>query len=43
VLVSSTVKDMVAGAALQFADRGAHSLKGVPRRSSCVSNGLTTV
>src|SRR5271163_906240 len=30
VVVSSTVKDLVAGAGLQFADRGAHSLKGVP-------------
>jgi class 3 adenylate cyclase len=30
VLVSSTVKDLVAGSGLRFADRGAHSLKGVP-------------
>lgn len=30
VLVSSTVKDLVAGSGLQFADRGAHALKGVP-------------
>jgi class 3 adenylate cyclase len=30
VLVSSTVKDLVAGAGLKFHDRGAHSLKGVP-------------
>ena len=30
VLVSSTVKDLVAGARLRFADRGMHSLKGVP-------------
>jgi class 3 adenylate cyclase len=30
VLVSSTVKDLVAGSRLRFADRGAHSLKGVP-------------
>ena len=30
VLVSSTVKDLVAGSALRFTDRGAHSLKGVP-------------
>jgi pimeloyl-ACP methyl ester carboxylesterase len=29
VLVSSTVKDLVAGADLRFADRGMHSLKGV--------------
>jgi class 3 adenylate cyclase len=30
VIVSSTVKDLVAGSGLKFADRGAHSLKGVP-------------
>ncbi len=32
VLVSSTVKDLVAGSGLEFADRGAHTLKGVPGR-----------
>jgi class 3 adenylate cyclase len=30
VLVSSTVKDLVAGAGLQFSDRGDHTFKGVP-------------
>jgi class 3 adenylate cyclase len=30
VLVSSTVKDLVAGSGIEFEDRGAHSLKGVP-------------
>jgi class 3 adenylate cyclase len=30
VLVSRTVKDLVAGSGLKFGDRGAHSLKGVP-------------
>ncbi len=30
VLVSSTVKDLVAGSGLRFADRGSKSLKGVP-------------
>jgi class 3 adenylate cyclase len=30
VLVSSTVKDLVAGSEIQFADRGAKQLKGVP-------------
>jgi len=30
VLVSSTVKDLVAGSGLRFVDRGARSLKGVP-------------
>ena len=32
VLVSSTVKDLVVGSGLSFADRGVHPLKGVPRR-----------
>ncbi len=30
VLVSSTVKDLVTGSGLQFEERGAHVLKGVP-------------
>jgi class 3 adenylate cyclase len=30
VLVSNTVKDLVAGSGLRFADRGSQSLKGVP-------------
>jgi hypothetical protein len=30
VMTSSTVKDLVAGSGLQFADRGLHALKGVP-------------
>jgi len=30
VLVSSTVKDLVAGSGLEFEDRGTHTLKGVP-------------
>jgi class 3 adenylate cyclase len=30
VLVSSTVKELVLGSGLEFADRGAHTLKGVP-------------
>ena len=30
VLVSSTVKDLVAGSGLRFAERGTHALKGVP-------------
>jgi pimeloyl-ACP methyl ester carboxylesterase len=32
VLVSSTVKDLVAGSEIQFEDRGEHELKGVPDR-----------
>ena len=30
VLVSSTVKDLVAGSGLRFVDRGTHNLHGVP-------------
>jgi class 3 adenylate cyclase len=30
VLVSSTVKDLVAGSGFSFAERGEHELKGVP-------------
>jgi class 3 adenylate cyclase len=30
VIVSSTVKDLVAGSGIQFAARGAHTLKGIP-------------
>ena len=30
VLVSHTVKDLVAGSGLEFTDRGAHELKGIP-------------
>jgi class 3 adenylate cyclase len=30
VLVSSTVKDLVAGSGIEFEDRGKHELKGVP-------------
>jgi class 3 adenylate cyclase len=30
VLVSRTVKDLVAGAGIRFEDRGLHALKGVP-------------
>jgi class 3 adenylate cyclase len=30
VLVSSTVRDLVAGSGLQFEDRGSRELKGVP-------------
>ena len=29
VLVSRTVKDLVAGSGIQFADRGIHELKGI--------------
>jgi class 3 adenylate cyclase len=30
ILVSSTIKDLVTGSGLEFADRGYHELKGVP-------------
>jgi class 3 adenylate cyclase len=30
VLVSSTVKDLVAGSGLRFVDRGKYNLKGIP-------------
>jgi class 3 adenylate cyclase len=30
VLASSTVKELVVGSGLRFADRGLHALKGVP-------------
>jgi class 3 adenylate cyclase len=30
VLVSSTVKDLVAGSGIAFQDRGVHELKGIP-------------
>jgi class 3 adenylate cyclase len=30
ILVSQTVRDLVAGSGLDFTDRGAHDLKGVP-------------
>jgi class 3 adenylate cyclase len=41
VLVSSTVKDLVAGSGIVFADRGSHELKGVPGewRLYAVSHG----
>ncbi len=39
VLVSSTVKDLVAGSGIEFTDRGEHTLKGVPDswRLHCVA------
>ena len=32
VLVSSTVRDLVAGSGLKFTDRGVHALKGLPEQ-----------
>lgn len=39
VLVSGTVRDLVAGSELQFGERGLHELKGVPRRWPLFSVG----
>ena len=39
VLVSSTVKDLVAGSGIEFEDRGEHELKGVPGRWRLFSAG----
>jgi class 3 adenylate cyclase len=43
VLVSQTVKDLVAGSGLSFEDRGQHELKGVPGswRLYCVESAVT--
>ena len=30
VLVSNTVKDLVAGSGIEFIERGAHELRGIP-------------
>jgi hypothetical protein len=32
VLVTRTVRDLVAGSGIGFADRGEHELKGLPER-----------
>ncbi len=32
VLVSSTVKDLVSGSGIRFADRGSHAMKDIPRQ-----------
>jgi class 3 adenylate cyclase len=44
VLVSSTVKDLVAGSGIQFIERGAHELKGIPGewRLYALGNGGST-
>jgi class 3 adenylate cyclase len=39
VLVSRTVRDLVAGSGLRFVDRGNHELKGVPDRWSVYAVG----
>lgn len=35
VLVSSTVKDLVAGSGIEFIERGAHELKGTLANGDC--------
>ena len=35
VLVSQTVKDLVAGSGIEFSERGTHELKGVPASGAC--------
>jgi class 3 adenylate cyclase len=44
VLVSSTLRDLVIGSGLEFEDRGAHELKGVPGEWHlfAVASGRTT-
>jgi class 3 adenylate cyclase len=44
VLVSSTVKDLVAGSGIAFEDRGLHTLKGIPGkwRLFAVAEATTT-
>jgi len=42
VLVSSTVKDLVAGSGIEFEDRGERELKGVPGRWEALCGRLTT-
>jgi class 3 adenylate cyclase len=43
VLVSRTVKDLVAGSGLAFEDRGSHLLKGVPDEWHAVASGQLQV
>jgi class 3 adenylate cyclase len=45
VLVSSTVKDLVAGSGIQFADKGVHTLADVPGdwRLFAVERGTVTL
>ncbi len=39
VLVTSTVRDLVAGSGLEFADRGRHTLKGLPGEWTILAAG----
>jgi class 3 adenylate cyclase len=42
VLVSSTVKDLVAGSGIGFDERGKHALKGVPGQWSLFAVSAVT-
>ena len=43
VLVTSTVRDLVAGSGISFSDRGAHTLRGVPGRwKLSVASGVSS-
>jgi class 3 adenylate cyclase len=42
VLVSNTVKDLVAGSGIIFADRGTHSLRGLPGEWPLFSPDIST-
>ena len=39
VMVTATVRDLVAGSGIEFAERGTHELKGVPGRWGLLSVG----
>jgi hypothetical protein len=43
VLVSSTLRDLVIGSGLEFDDRGAHQLKGVPGETRRQEDGRQKV
>jgi class 3 adenylate cyclase len=42
VVVSSTVKDLVAGSGIEFEDRGKHELKGFPDRGGSTQSLVET-
>jgi hypothetical protein len=40
-LVTTTVRDLVAGSGIEFIERGTHKLKGVPGRCDLLTAVLT--
>ena len=42
ILVSSTVKDLVSGSGIRFADRGTHALKDIPRQWQLFAAGAAS-